>query len=91
MSAFLRQVRYINDMTNSTDDDRSPLAVAMEWSARLMSIGLEIALPIAAGYWLDRRWHLSPVFVLLGSMLGFALGMLSLFQLARPRDSGKPK
>ena len=45
------------------------MAIAIEWSTRLMTIGLEMALPAAGGYWLDRRVGTSPVFVILGAIL----------------------
>ncbi len=70
-------------MMRDTSDDRSPLAVAVEWSARLTAIGLEMALPPAAGYWFDLRVGMSPLFVILGAILGFAAGMFHLLQIAR--------
>ncbi len=70
-------------MTRDNSDDRSPLAIAMEWSARLMGISLEMALPAGGGVWLDLRLGTSPVFVILGAMLGFAVGMFHLMQIAR--------
>jgi len=72
-------------MTDPEPDDRSPMAAAIEWSARLMTIGLEMALPAFGGYWLDHRFGTSPVFVVLGAMLGFALGMFHLMQIARQK------
>ena len=47
------------------------MAIAIEWSTRLMAIGLEMALPAAGGYWLDLRVGTSPLFVILGAILGF--------------------
>ena len=44
-------------MTDYKPDERLPIAIAMEWSARLMTIGLEMALPAGGGYWLDLHWH----------------------------------
>jgi F0F1-type ATP synthase assembly protein I len=73
-----------------TPDDRPPMTIAMEWSARLMTIGLEMALPAAGGYWLDGRIGTSPVFVILGAMLGFAVGMFHLMQIARRQGPQKP-
>ncbi len=71
------------NMTKDTSDDRSPIARAIEWSARLMTIGLEMALPAAGGYWLDLRIGTLPAFVTLGAMLGFVAGMFHLLQIAR--------
>ena len=71
-------------------DERSPIAIAMEWSARLTTIGLEMAIPAGGGYWLDLRIGTSPVFVILGAMLGFAAGMFHLMQIARQKGPQKP-
>ncbi len=76
-------------MKEDTRDDRPPLALAIEWSSRLMVIALEMALPAAGGYWLDSRLGISPVFVIVGAILGFAAGMFHLLQIARqqgPKD-----
>lgn len=78
-------------MANSDPDERPLMAIAVEWSARLMTITLEIALPAAGGYWLDRRFHTLPILVLVGAMLGFVLGMYQLLQLARPKGPAKEK
>ena len=59
-----------------------------------MTIGLEMTLPAAAGFWLNlfRIHHTSPVFVILGAMLGlFAAGMFHLLQFARQKEPQKPK
>jgi len=76
------------DMNKNAPDDRSPMTLAIEWSTRLMTIGLEMALPAAAGHWLDLRIGTSPIFVILGAMLGFAVGMFHLMQIARQQGSG---
>jgi F0F1-type ATP synthase assembly protein I len=73
-------------MAQGNPDDRSPMTIALEWSARLMTIGLEMALPAAGGYWLDLRTGTSPLFVITGVILGFAVGMWHLLQIARQDD-----
>jgi F0F1-type ATP synthase assembly protein I len=78
-------------MAKDNSDDRPPMAVAMEWSTRLMAIGLEMALPAGGGYWLDLRIGTSPVFVILGATLGFAVGMFQLLQIARQQGPPKPR
>ena len=69
---------------NEPDDQRSPWAVAMEWTSRLTTISLEMVLPAVGGYWLDRHlgWG-KPVFLLLGTLLGFAVSMVHLVRLAK--------
>lgn len=77
-------------MTRETSDDRSPMALAIEWSTRMMTIGLEMALPAGGGYWLDLRAGTSPLFVIVGAILGFAAGMYHLLQIARQQEPKKP-
>ncbi|MGO9113754.1 MAG: AtpZ/AtpI family protein [Thermoguttaceae bacterium] len=72
-------------MAKDNFDHRPPMAIAIEWSARLMTIGLEMAIPPAGGYWLDLRFGTLPVFVILGAILGFVAGMLHLLQIARQK------
>lgn len=74
-------------MTKDNSDERSPMTLAIEWLARLTTIGLEMALPAGGGYWLDLRVGTAPLFVILGAILGFAAGMFHLMQIAR----GDPK
>ena len=72
---------------NNVGDDRSAWALAMEWTSRLTTIGLEMSLPGAGGYFLDRWLGTLPVFVICGVILGFAVGMFQLMQLAKPGGS----
>jgi len=73
-------------MKEQIPDDRSPLAAAMEWSVRLTTIAFEMALPAGGGYWLDHRVGTLPLFVVLGTMLGFATAMFHLMQIARQKS-----
>ena len=76
-------------MPQQPTDNRPPMAVAMEWSARITTIGLEMALPAGGGYWLDGRMGTSPLFTALGGILGLVLGMLQLLQMARQENRKK--
>ncbi len=55
-----------------------------------------MAIPIAigGGYWLDRRFDTSPIFLILGAVLGFASFVLRLVRLGRqlqpPEQEPKP-
>ncbi|HEX8203256.1 MAG TPA: AtpZ/AtpI family protein [Isosphaeraceae bacterium] len=64
-------------------DDRSPLALGLMWASRVTSLGLEFSLPVLGGYYLDRWRHTSPAATLAGLVLGFAIGMVHLLQIAR--------
>lgn len=62
---------------------RSPLSVGIAWSTRLTALGLEFCLPALGGYYLDRRWGTEPLLTLLGTVLGFAAGMIHLLRMTR--------
>jgi ATP synthase protein I len=64
-------------------DDRSPFALASEWSARMTSISLELVVPTLIGYWLDRRLGTLPLFLIVGVALGFVTATLSLMRLMK--------
>ena len=64
-------------------EPRPPMAVAMEWVSRVTTISLSMALPGVGGIWVDSKLGTLPVFVILGVVLGFALGMYQLLQLAK--------
>ena len=64
-------------------EPRSPLALGLMWASRVTTLGLEFSLPVLGGYYLDRWRHTSPVATLAGLVLGFAVGMMHLLQIAR--------
>jgi len=76
--------------------DRLPLVSALQWASRLTTIALEMVLPGAGGFWLDRWWGTGVVFLILGVIVGFWLGLSHLLQISRAaahnhrKPSGKP-
>jgi len=73
--------------------ERSPYAVGYEWSVRVSSIGLQMALPPVFGIWLDSKCGTLPLFTVLGAVLGMTTGMIHLIQLGKsnsvpPRKKG---
>ena len=70
-------------------DDRSPLAVAMEWTSLVTTVSLEMALPGLLGYWGDRKLDTGAVLMVLGVILGFSLGMWHLVKLSRSMPNQK--
>ena len=70
-------------MPETRPEDRTPMAVGLEWSTRLITIGLEMAVPIVGGYWLDRRFGTLPLFVCIGALLGLALAAWQFYRIAR--------
>lgn len=55
---------------NPSEDQRPPMAVAMEWVSRITTISLEMVLPGIFGQWLDQKWGTSFL-----ALVGFALGI----------------
>lgn len=73
-------------MSANSNDDRPPLVLGMMWAYRVMSVGLEMALPAWLGSWLDKRWGTQPWMVTAGAVLGFTLGLMHLLSMVRPKD-----
>jgi len=68
-------------------NNRPPLVVAMEWVAKITTVGLEMALPAGLGYWLDRKWNTEPWLVTVGALLGFFAGFRHLLQMLKASDN----
>jgi F0F1-type ATP synthase assembly protein I len=66
-------------------DDRSPMAIAFEWSAVIMTISAEMVVPGLIGYWLDQRFGTRALFLLLGFAIGGILAALALMRIASKR------
>lgn len=73
-------------------EPRDPTSQGIYWASRITTVGLEFALPALGGFWLDGHWPLRPLGVILGAILGFAVGLVHLVRIARTgtqgRDSG---
>lgn len=67
---------------NSSAEERSALARAMELTSVVTTIALQMALPPLGGYWLDQWLHTKALFVILGAAIGLVSGMYSLIHLA---------
>lgn len=61
----------------------SPLSSGVGWASRVTTLGLEFCLPPLAGVWVDNRMGTRPWGLLVGAILGFAVGLTHLVQLAR--------
>jgi ATP synthase protein I len=68
---------------DNSPDGRSAYALAMEWVARITSISLEMVLPGLGGYWVDQKLGTKMLFLILGIILGFAVGLRSLLLLTK--------
>ncbi len=68
-------------------DQRSPMAVAYEWASRIIAVSIEMVVPGLAGYWLDRRIGLTPLFTVTGFGMGLVLGMWHLIRMSGADDT----
>ena len=78
-------------MPRDLPDGRPPMVVAMHWVSQVTTISIEMALPAGLGYWLDQRWGTEPWLVVCGAVIGFAVGMWHLLQLAQRSGNDHPK
>lgn len=78
-------------MPDSSEDRRPPIAVAMERASQITSVSLEMALPALGGWWADGKLNTSPWLVIIGAVLGLALGMYHLFQMVAREDRENQK
>lgn len=69
---------------SDSEEQRLPLAIAMEWVSRITTISLEMVLPGIFGQWLDARWGTSYL-VLVGFALGLTTGLWHLIALTKTR------
>ena len=65
-----------------------PMALAVEWVAKITTVALEMVLPGVAGQWLDRRWG-TGFLGLAGFALGLVVGMWHLLRML-PKVSNRP-
>lgn len=72
-----------NPNDNGPDDDLSPLAIGAMWVARITSLGMEVALMIFVGHWLDGKFGPRPLWTILGALLAMAIFMIQLVEIAK--------
>ena len=72
-------------------DDRSPLAIAHHWAARIITVALEMVVPGLLGYWLDQWLGLKGIFILVGFGAGLYRGMRHLLQMTRSESRRSPR
>jgi F0F1-type ATP synthase assembly protein I len=67
------------------DPRASQIAEAMQWVSRITTVGFEFAVPPLLAWFLDRWWGTTPWMTIGGAILGFAVGMQQLLQMARQK------
>jgi len=56
------------------------------WTSYVTTIALEMVVPGLIGYWIDQRLSTGVVFLVLGVVVGFSVGLSHLMRLTRPAD-----
>jgi len=65
-----------------------PIAVAMQWVARIFAAALMMSLPGVGGQWLDRQWDTGFVGPL-GFVVGLISGMTYLIAVTRSAEASR--
>ena len=55
----------------------------MQWASAITTIGMEMAVPPLAGFWLDERFGTTPLWTVLLAILGFGVAMRHLWKLSK--------
>lgn len=63
-------------------ESQSLLSVGIAWASRITTIALELSVPAAIGFGLDRWLSTAPLATVLGASLGFVLFMLHTVRIA---------
>ena len=63
-------------------ESQSLLSVGIAWASRITTIALELSVPAAVGFGLDRWLSTAPLATLLGASLGFVLFMMHTVRIA---------
>ncbi len=78
-------------MTNSDQDrdGRSAAARGYVLAGRVTSIGMQMAIPPAIGWWADSKFNTAPWLLIVGAVLGFTISMLELVRFAKDSENSK--
>lgn len=71
-------------------DRRSPLTVGFEWASRISVAGATFFVPILAGHGVDRLAGSGPIGLMVGLVIGFAVGLTQLIRIAGDSSRTKP-
>ena len=64
-------------------------AKGMYWGTLASSAAMQFVIPSAIGYWIDSAAESAPVGLVIGSVIGFGLGIRGLLRLANQMDNSK--
>lgn len=71
-------------------DGRHPMALAIEWVAKITTVGLEMVIPGIFGQWLDQRWG-TQFLGLAGFALGVTVGIWHLLRMSPKAKTRRPR
>ncbi len=78
-------------VSGSPKDDRPPMVAAMQWVSQITAISMEMVVLAVLGYWLDSMWGTDPWLLVSGALIGFAVGMMHLFQIVKQKTNHQQK
>jgi F0F1-type ATP synthase assembly protein I len=78
-------------VTKNDDDRDGRNAVTRGYvlATRVTSIGMQMALPPAIGWWADKKFNTEPWLLCLGAILGLTISLIELVRLAKESDDSK--
>ena len=76
-------------LPNAPDDEnadtRSPLAIGYMWAMVIMTMGIEMVLPILLGVYLDFKLGTVCLFLIIGIFLGFSIAVANFIKLMKSK------
>jgi F0F1-type ATP synthase assembly protein I len=64
------------------------MALAMEWVAKITTVGLQMVLPGIGGYYLD-KWMGTSYWAVSGFVVGFVVGLWQMIRWTQPPTQAK--
>lgn len=71
--------------TEQESDARSPLAIGYMWATVVITMGIELALPVLLGAYLDFKLGTVCLFIILGVFLGFFIMVINFIKLMKSK------
>lgn len=75
------------DSVNTQPDDRSQMAIAYAWAARVMTVSMEMVAPGIGGVWLDNWLGTKVLFTVIGLAFGMGFGMWHLLRMTKSNSN----
>ena len=72
--------------SNTENDGRSPLALGYMWATVIMTMTLEMALPVVLGVYVDYKLGTKCLFLIFGIFFGFCAMIFNFIKLLKSKD-----